>query len=324
MMTIQALRRSRGITLTDLALLSGIPARTIASIEYGVQTLDHRTRTQLAHIFGVPPESLLPGAPPALQQELRRRMLAEARMVAPMVGLALATATLLAPVLRPAEDPAAPRPLAAAVAPPVVAAPPAAPSAAVVRGLANTLPVAALLADPPADEPAAHAGAGQAKAAGGPKAGLRAVVASADGTPAGCPVAAGGRVVVTQGYNVGTHAPAPVWGALDLAVDGDGDGRAEIPATQGVLVFATHAGAVRLALGSWPAGNYVRVTNDQTGWATAYAHLDQVFVSDGQWLEAGTPVGTVGNTGMSNGAHLHYEVWRNGVNVDPTPYVWCG
>lgn len=323
MMTIQALRRSRGITLTDLALLSGIPARTIASIEAGVQRLDHRTRGQLAHIFGVPPESLLPGTPPALQQEVRSRLAAEARLVAPAIGLALATATLLAPALRPAAAPASPASPHAAGAPRVVSAPPAAAPAGVSLGLMEAVPVAQLLAALPAAPAAAQEGESHARVAGGPKAGL-AAAAPADGTPYGCPVAAGGRVVVTQGYGVGTHAPAGIWGALDLAVDSDGDGRAEIPATQGALVFATHAGAVRLALNSWPAGNYVRVTNDQTGWATAYAHLDQVFVADGQWLDASTPIGTVGNTGMSSGAHLHYEVWRNGVNVDPSPYVRCG
>jgi murein DD-endopeptidase MepM/ murein hydrolase activator NlpD len=129
--------------------------------------------------------------------------------------------------------------------------------------------------------------------------------------------------MVTQGYDVGTHAPAAVWGALDLAVDGDGDGFPEATSTYGALVFTPHAGAVRVALSSWPGGNYVRVTNAQSGWATAYAHLDQVFVADGQWLEAGAPIGTIGTTGMTTGAHLHYEVWRNGANIDPTPYVQC-
>jgi murein DD-endopeptidase MepM/ murein hydrolase activator NlpD len=330
MMTIQALRRSRGITLTDLALLSGIPARTLASIEYGVQTLDYRTREQLAHIFGVPPASLLPGAPPALQAELRRRLAEDARLAAPVVGLALATAALLAPALQPhlAHESAVPAPVSAQSQRPqaqrvgvVQAIAPAS------LGLADDVSAAALVAAWPveSDSPAA----GEGRHTGGPKAHLGpaaavAFVASADGTPYGCPVATSGRAVITQGYGVGTHAPAAIWGGLDLAVDGDGDGQAEVAATRGVLVFAPHAGDARVTLNSWPGGNYVRVTNSQSGWATAYAHLDQVFVSDGQWLEAGTVIGTIGATGQTSGPHLHYEVWRNGVNVDPSPYVRCG
>ncbi|HWQ15112.1 MAG TPA: helix-turn-helix transcriptional regulator, partial [Roseiflexaceae bacterium] len=99
MLTIQALRRSRGITLIDLALLSGIPARTIAAIECGLHHLDQRTREQLAHVFAVPPESLQPGALPALQLAVRERVLAEARLLAPVAGAALATALVLAPAL---------------------------------------------------------------------------------------------------------------------------------------------------------------------------------------------------------------------------------
>jgi murein DD-endopeptidase MepM/ murein hydrolase activator NlpD/DNA-binding XRE family transcriptional regulator len=322
MMTIQALRRSRGITLTDLALLSGIPARSIAAIEHGLQQLDCRTREQLAHVFGVPPTTLLPGPPPPLQHELRRRLLAEARRATPVISLALATAAILGPVLnRPAQvTPQAAQPAVPAAQPMAIAAVPS------VRGLLSGFPAATTIAAWNEAVRVAGEPHGQPQLNGGTKAGLGAPTPAGapDGSPRGCPIATPGRVVITQGYGVGTHAPADVWGALDLAVDSDGDGYGEIAASQGSLVFTPHAGAVRVALHSWPGGNYVRVTNSQSGWATAYAHLDQVFVSDGQWLEAGAVIGTLGNTGMSTGAHLHYEVWRNGVNVDPSPYVACG
>jgi transcriptional regulator with XRE-family HTH domain len=326
MMTIQALRRSRGITLTDLALLSGIPARTIAAIEHGIEQLDYRTREQLAHVFGVPPAALLPGAPPALQRELRRRVVAEARLVAPVVGLALATAAALSPLLRP-PAPAAPQPVMPLAAPVVSGSPAvAAGSAPAAVGLLNELPAAAEFASwGETLRPAPEAqGVGKLRAGSKASPGASSFAAAHDGSPRGCPIATPGRVVVTQSYAVGTHAPAEVWGALDLAVDGDGDGYGEAAASQGALVFTPHAGAARVALNSWPGGNYVRVTNNQSGWATAYAHLDQVFVSDGQWLGPGTVIGTLGNTGMSTGPHLHYEIWRNGANIDPTPYVMCG
>jgi murein DD-endopeptidase MepM/ murein hydrolase activator NlpD/transcriptional regulator with XRE-family HTH domain len=138
---------------------------------------------------------------------------------------------------------------------------------------------------------------------------------SHSGVPDRCPlVSPNGRVVITQQYDVGTHTPAHTWGALDLAV-------ASGP-TQGATVIATHAGTVRVVLNSWPGGNYVAVTGD-AGWRTAYAHLRDVFVHDGQFVAAGTPLGTAGSTGQSTGPHLHYETWRDGVNVNPAPVLNC-
>ncbi|MEN9937718.1 MAG: hypothetical protein RLZZ387_4297 [Chloroflexota bacterium] len=343
MITLQALRRSRGITLIDLALLSGVPVRTIASIEYGLVRLDRHTREQLAHVFGIPPETLQPGAPPALQQDLRRRLARKARAATPAVAAALATAVLLAPtpgvVQYGSTAPAAPIAAKLPSAPPRQAAlqpaealSPAAQLAAVplpaVGLVAGTEPVA-LARVQPLEPPALPATGSDPALVGGHKraespARAPGFVPAPDGAPYGCPIATSGRVVVTQGYGVGTHAPAESWGALDLGVDGDGDGYAEPGSSFGSLVFTPHGGVSRVAAGGWPGGNYVRVTNGQTGWVTAYAHLDQVFVADGQQLEPGTVIGTLGNTGYSTAAHLHYEVWRGGVNVDPSPYVLCG
>ncbi len=130
--------------------------------------------------------------------------------------------------------------------------------------------------------------------------------------------------MLTQGYGVGTHAPADVWGAVDLGVDGDGDGYADPGATAGATIFATHGGVARVALDSWPGGNFVRVVDDQTGWSTAYGHLNGVAVADGQLLADGDVIGTAGSTGMATGPHLHYEVWRGDANVDPTGLIECG
>jgi len=131
-------------------------------------------------------------------------------------------------------------------------------------------------------------------------------------------------VVTTQGYGIGTHEPASVWGAVDLAIDGDGDGNAEPGMTQGVPIFATHGGVAHVTLDSWPGGNFVRVIDEQAGWATAYAHLDVVSVAEGQAIPAGTIIGTVGSTGMTSGPHLHYEVWHGDENIDPSGLIGCG
>ncbi|KPV46415.1 peptidase M23, partial [Kouleothrix aurantiaca] len=75
--------------------------------------------------------------------------------------------------------------------------------------------------------------------------------------------------------------------------------------------------------GSWPGGNYVRVDNAQTGWGSAYAHLDSVAVADNQLVETGALLGTVGSTGMASGPHLHYELWPGTQNVDPSSLIGC-
>lgn len=135
------------------------------------------------------------------------------------------------------------------------------------------------------------------------------------GKPGRCPlVPERGSVLVIQGWGVGTHAPAEQWGGVDLIVQG--------APTTGTPIVATHAGRVQVVLNSWPGGNYVGITSDD-GWRTAYAHLNAVLVANGDYVEAGTIIGTVGQTGWATGPHLHYETWKHGVNVDPTPTLFC-
>lgn len=59
------------------------------------------------------------------------------------------------------------------------------------------------------------------------------------------------------------------------------------------------------------------------GWGiyTNYSHMDQLNVSVGDFVQSGQVLGTVGTTGRSTGAHLHWEIWVNGVPVDPMQWV---
>jgi murein DD-endopeptidase MepM/ murein hydrolase activator NlpD len=56
------------------------------------------------------------------------------------------------------------------------------------------------------------------------------------------------------------------------------------------------------------------------GWSLLYAHLSRSYVVPGQWLDAGDPLGRAGCTGSCTGTHLHFELRRDGVPVDPAPY----
>ena len=53
------------------------------------------------------------------------------------------------------------------------------------------------------------------------------------------------------------------------------------------------------------------------GYKTRYAHLQKAAVRKGQKVKRGQRVGFVGNSGKTTGVHLHYEVLKNYVQVDP-------
>lgn len=130
------------------------------------------------------------------------------------------------------------------------------------------------------------------------------------------------NTVMTQGYGTGSHAPANVWGAIDLALDGNGDGFADPSGTWNGPIYATHHGTINVTPGSYPAGNHVWVTND--AYRTGYAHLASFAVQTGQVVEPGDLIGAIGSTGMSSGPHLDYQVWiwQDGrwVNQNPLDY----
>ena len=67
-------------------------------------------------------------------------------------------------------------------------------------------------------------------------------------------------------------------------------------------------------------GTLVEVTHGN-GYVTRYAHLNEVGADVGQVVSKGDQVGTMGNSGRSTGPHVHFEVLKNGRQVDPTRYV---
>ncbi|MEK7188294.1 MAG: M23 family metallopeptidase [Patescibacteria group bacterium] len=83
-------------------------------------------------------------------------------------------------------------------------------------------------------------------------------------------------------------------------------------------VLAADSGQVTLA--GWPDGSGYgnRVIIDHgNGYKTLYAHLSRVFVTQGQTVNRGDRIGQMGNTGRSTGPHLHFEVIKDGVHINP-------
>jgi murein DD-endopeptidase MepM/ murein hydrolase activator NlpD len=95
----------------------------------------------------------------------------------------------------------------------------------------------------------------------------------------------------------------------------------DIAAAIGSPVFASANGVVMLAAHNINAGNIIELSHAE-GFATSYSHLRTIFVKKGQIVTRGQEIGIVGNTGLRClGAHLHFEVKKNGVKQDPKPYL---
>ena len=97
----------------------------------------------------------------------------------------------------------------------------------------------------------------------------------------------------------------------------------DLGAPRGASVYASRPGIVTVAGYSNSAGNYVQI-NHQDGFSSIYMHLDTYCVSAGKVISWGQQIGTVGNTGISKGYHLHFGISYNGAYVNPCSYVNLG
>lgn len=92
-------------------------------------------------------------------------------------------------------------------------------------------------------------------------------------------------------------------------------GGTDFGALEGTPVTATNSGRVVLARQMKVRGNMV-VIDHGGGLYSGYGHLSAIEVTEGDLVEAGQQIGLVGNTGLSTGAHLHWEMASNGVLLD--------
>jgi len=94
----------------------------------------------------------------------------------------------------------------------------------------------------------------------------------------------------------------------------------DIAAPRGTPVLAAAAGVVALAGDLFYTGKTVFLDHG-LGLCTAYFHMDSLAVAEGDRIAAGAPLGRVGSTGRSTGAHLHWGVYVAGVKADPLSLV---
>ena len=115
---------------------------------------------------------------------------------------------------------------------------------------------------------------------------------------------------MTSGFGMRRH-PILGFNRMHQGIDfGAGTGTPVLAAGDGVVVEAKR----------WAGyGNWLRISHGN-GWETGYAHLSRYAkgLKPGQRVRQGQLVAYVGSTGMSTGAHLHYEIWQKGHRINPT------
>lgn len=97
----------------------------------------------------------------------------------------------------------------------------------------------------------------------------------------------------------------------------------DYPKPAGTLVLSAGYGKVTFAGERSGYGKLVEITHGN-GLVTRYGHLSAYLVKLGQVVDTGMPIAKVGSTGRSTGPHLHFEVRRDDVAVDPARYLAIG
>jgi murein DD-endopeptidase MepM/ murein hydrolase activator NlpD len=89
---------------------------------------------------------------------------------------------------------------------------------------------------------------------------------------------------------------------------------------EGAQVMATGSGVVSWAGERYGYGNLIEVDHG-TGFKTRYGHNKALLVKVGDVVSKGQVIATMGNTGRSTGPHVHYEILKGNVQINPIKYV---
>jgi murein DD-endopeptidase MepM/ murein hydrolase activator NlpD len=131
--------------------------------------------------------------------------------------------------------------------------------------------------------------------------------------PAIQPVANKGLERTSSGYGWRIHP----WYKIKIFHSG-----LDFAAPIGTEVYATGDGVVEKTENSFHGYGICVMIDHGFGYKTLYAHLSAFKVSVGQKIKRGDVIGLVGNTGLSTGPHLHYEVIKSKEKVNPVNYFF--
>ncbi|MCH2533385.1 MAG: M23 family metallopeptidase [Bdellovibrionales bacterium] len=95
----------------------------------------------------------------------------------------------------------------------------------------------------------------------------------------------------------------------------------DLAAPLGTKIFAAHSGRVIFAGRKYRGYGKMIILKYNNSYATLYAHLHKIHVKRGDWVKVGDTIAAMGSTGRSTGVHLHFEVLRNKIPVNPLAYL---
>lgn len=102
--------------------------------------------------------------------------------------------------------------------------------------------------------------------------------------------------------------------------DGRGHKGIDIASPSGTPIYAAQSGTVITSCYIASYGNYI-IIDHGNGWKTCYAHASKLYAKVGDYVSQGQVIAAVGTTGQSTGNHLHFEVRKNNVKIDPAPFL---
>ena len=95
----------------------------------------------------------------------------------------------------------------------------------------------------------------------------------------------------------------------------------DLKGTNKDTVYSTGAGVVKCARWNNGYGRCI-IIDHMNGYKTLYAHLSKCLVTEGNYITDQHPIGKVGSTGRSTGAHLHYEITYLNQHKNPINFIY--
>ncbi|MCK4966904.1 M23 family metallopeptidase [bacterium] len=94
----------------------------------------------------------------------------------------------------------------------------------------------------------------------------------------------------------------------------------DIVAKEGSVIRSVADGVIVFSNWTHEWGNMI-IVDHFSGFVSFYKHNKRHLIGEKDFVRKGQPIALMGNSGVSSGTHLHFELWRNGKPVDPKEYI---
>ncbi len=94
----------------------------------------------------------------------------------------------------------------------------------------------------------------------------------------------------------------------------------DIVSKEGSIIRSVADGVVVFVNWIYEGGNII-IIDHLNGFLSFYKHNKRFLVEEKEFIKRGQPIALMGNSGVSSGTHLHFEIWKNGIPVNPKDYI---